>query len=346
MAEAVDDGDWVIDRLYEHEPLPIGSRPHLLDSDDAARAGVLDADGVDDVRAGAAREIVGDSELPDPDVNAPAKRAAVWLSVGVLAAAVAIAAGFVMFSGGPGRATLRAPTPPGAAVVGAPPTPAAAPASDDAIPFTASAPGCKPGSTAAQSLSDTAGDSAWVCVRGTPDEQVDGQVLTVDFTCDAARPQSACSYLVNAVSATPGWVAKNPGDKDEWLQHRVVTRLQYNFYNGSELAEILTQDTGDVHGPASATLPRPVLASRVTVVVLQTSRAPVSPLPSNGPTTSVAAEPGSGLIDPGPGPGGVAPVPDVEESAAPHPLSPAPVSDPADATFAVSAMQFFGHRPN
>ncbi|MBV8293767.1 MAG: hypothetical protein JOY55_18505, partial [Mycobacterium sp.] len=184
----------------------------------------------------------------------------------------------------------------------------------------------------------------WVCVRGTPDEQVDGQVLHIDFTCDAARPQSACSYLVSSVSATPGWVAKTPGGKDEWLQHRVVAKLQYNFYNGNELAEILTQDTGNVHGPASTPLRHPVLASHVTVIVLQTSRPPVSPLPSAGPTTNpVGAEPGSGLIDPGLG----APLtPDVEQTTAPGPLSPSTVADPVDATFAVSAMQFFGHQPN
>ena len=215
--------------------------------------------------------------------------------------------------------------------VAAAPRTTAAPAPDQAIPFTASAPGCRGGSTSAQALSDTGGDAAWVCVRGTPDEQVDGQVLHIDFSCDAARPASACSYLVNSVSVTPGAVGKTLGGQDDWLAHRVVSRLQYNFYNGNDLAEILTQDTGAVHGPVAAPLRRPVLASHVVVLVLQTSRPPVSPLP----TTSPPADPD-----------GAAPQPESVDPGQPTaPASASAVSDPVDATFAVAAMQFFGHQP-
>ena len=49
---------------------------------------------------------------------------------------------------------------------------------------------------------------------------VDGQVLHVDL---------GRSYVLAAVSITPGWVAKTPGGKDEWSQHRVVSRVQYIF---------------------------------------------------------------------------------------------------------------------
>jgi hypothetical protein len=338
--------DWVIDRLYHEEPLPASPAPHLLDSggadqrvDETGGADCVGGEraGVADVPAGGDSDVAGrggDDDAPAADVNAGAKRTAAWLGVGVVAASAAIVGGFVLCSGGfhpspPGAAASPSPA---AAVSAAPRTTAAVAAPDQAIPFTASAPGCKGGSTSAQSLSDTAGDSAWVCVRGTPDEQVDGQVLHIDFTCDATRPASACSYLVNSVSVTPGSVAKTAGGQDDWLAHRVVTRLQYNFYNGDELAEILTQDTGNVHGPVAAAVRHPVLASHVVVITLQTSRPPASPLPTTNPD---GAQPQPGSVDPGPGPGETT-----------VPVSPSAVSDPVDATFAISALQFFGHQPN
>jgi len=341
--------DWVIDRLFREEPLPTSPAPHLLDSDGADQpgGGAEQADCPPDERAAVidrpagARDAAkcGDhDDAPAADVNAGAKRTAAWLGAGVVAASAAIIGGFMLCSGGSHRAPsgAAATMSPAAAVSAAPRTSAAAAAPDQAIPFTAAAPGCKGGSTSAQALSDTAGDSAWVCVRGTPDEQADGQVLHIDFSCDAARPASACSYLVTSVSVTPGSVVNTPGGQDDWLAHRVVSRLQYNFYNGDELADILTQDTGDVHGPAAAELRHPVLASQVVVIILQTSRPPASPLPN----TSDTADPGAAQ----PQPQNVDPGPDPRETTAP--TSPSALSDPVDATFAVAAMQFFGHRPN
>jgi hypothetical protein len=329
--------DWVIDRLYREEPLPTSPPPHLLDGDGADRpdGDSEEADCPPDDRAGVVDPPAGGDDDPPPtDVDVGAKRTAAWLGVGVVAASAAIMAGFVVFSGGshPPPTGAAVSSRPLAAVSAAPRTTGPAAAPDQAIPFTAAAPGCKGGSTSAQSLSDTAGDSAWVCVRGTPDEQADGQVLHIDFSCDAARPAVACSYMVNSVSVTPGSVAKPSGGRDDWLAHRVVSRLQYNFYNGAELAEILTQDTGNVHGPAATELRHPVLASHVVVIILQTSRPPTSPLPSTGPTTD---------------PDGTAPQPDVvDPGQLTAPSSAAAVSDPVDATFAVSAMTFFGHQPN
>ena len=72
-------------------------------------------------------------------------------------------------------------------------------------------------------------------------------------------------------------MAKTPGGKDEWLQHRVVSRVQYIFNDTDRT--VLTQDTGNAHGPVTTPLPHKVLASRVTVVILQTARPPASPLP-------------------------------------------------------------------
>lgn len=322
MTEAAE--EWVIDRLFGEESS--GPQPQLLDSSSVADEGSSDEHAELDLPADDEPDAAGGE-----DADAGAKRTAVWLGVGVLAASILIVVGFTL---GGNRSHPSAPRqPPVAVAVSAAPRTSAAPLTpDQAIPFTAAAPGCKGGSTPAQSLSDSTGDSPWVCVRGTPDEQADGQVIHIDFRCDAVRPASICSYLVTSVSVTPGCVAATPGGHDEWLTHRVVSKLQYNFYNGNELADILTQDTGNVHGPASAELRRPVLASRVVVIVLQTARPPASPL--NG-TTTTAAQPQSGPVDP---------AHDTTDAAVPAPAST--VSDPVDAAFAVSAMQFFGHLPN
>jgi hypothetical protein len=330
-APAADAQNWAIDRLFHEEPVPGSPLPHLLDGDRADALVGVDG-GVDGVEG--AVDIATDEAAPVTDVNGGAKRTAVWLGIGVVAASAAIVAGFVSCGRGshvPPPAPAASPSP-AASVSAAPRTSAAVPVADGAIPFTANAPGCKGGSNSAQSLTETAGDVAWVCVRGTPDEQADGQVLHIDFTCDAARPAPACSYLVNSVSVTPGSVAKTTGDHDDWLAHRVVNRLQYNFYNGDELAEILTQDTGNVHGPVTAALRHPVLSSRVVVIILQTSRPPASPLPGTNPTGADSQ------------PGSADPATAAEQSTAS--LSPSPLSDPVDATFAVAALQFYGHQPS
>ena len=87
----------------------------------------------------------------------------------------------------------------------------------------------------------------------------------------------------------------------------MVTRLQYIFFNGNEV-EIFTQDTGNTHGPVTTPLPKKVLASRVKVIVLQTSRPPASPLPSADP--AAGAQPG--FVDSVLGPVGAPLSPDVD----------------------------------
>jgi hypothetical protein len=266
------------------------------------------------------------------DANAGAKKAAVVLGGGLLVAVVAIVATLTVF-GRPGPPAVADTAPSVRARASVTPTQSVPPPtdSDQSVPFTASA-NCPAGSTSAQALTDTAGDSAWVCVRGAPGGQVDGQVLHIDL---------GRSYLLTAVSVTPGWVAKTPGGKDEWLAHRVVTRLQYIFNDDDRT--ILTQNTGNAHGPVTTPLPHRVLASRVTVVILQTSRPPASP-PSN-PAQAASAQPG--FLDSvlgaanGPAPS------DATQSSAPA-ADPAEqlTGDPVDFTFAVAAMKFFGHQPD
>jgi hypothetical protein len=287
---------------------------------------VPDPVGGADADSGTATEDAG-------DVDAGAKKAAAALGAGLVVGLVAIVGALTMFGRSDStplpdraapRASAMAPAAP-AAVVSA--SAVRAPDQDQAVPFTASA-NCPAGSTTAQALTDTTGDSAWVCVRGAPGSEVDGQVLHIDL---------GRTYLLTAVSITPGWVAKTPGGKDEWLTHRVVSRLQYIFNDDDR--SIFTQDTGNTHGPVTTPLPNRVLASRVTVIILQTARPPASPPPVPG---SSGEQPGflDSVIgaDNGPAPA------DATQTSAPDPAGQTD-SDPVDSTFAVSAMAFFGHLP-
>ena len=293
-----------------------------------------------------------DAESAGTDINSGAKRSAAWLGAGVLGVAVLIVVAFGVLGGGPDPVTPPQHHATAVRASAAPTTNPPAPQQEQALPYAARTDSCTAsgGSTdqlAARSplaLSDTASDSAWVCGRGPQESFVDGQILHVQFVCDPARPGSACSYMLHSLSVTPGWVAKTPGGKDEWLQHRVVTRLQFNFFNGNELAgDPVFVDTHSVHGPVSAALPTRVLASRVDVLILHTDRPPAAPLPTTSGATprpdTTGLVPPPGLLD------------SVLGTGAPYPAAPATAdpaaagADPVDATFAMSQLQFFGHSP-
>jgi hypothetical protein len=321
--DQIGEDEWAADLLFGPEP---SAAPQPERNDDEELSHPHPDEGTPPTPVA----IVGPEE--SIDVNAGAKKTAVALGAGLLVAVVAIVAALTGF-GQSDEPAVADTAPNGPVRAPAAPTQTAPPPtdSDPSVPFTASA-NCPAGSTSAQALTDTADDSAWVCVRGAPGGQVDGQVLHIDL---------GRSYLLTAVSVTPGWVAKTTGGKDEWLAHRVVTRLQYVFNDTDRT--ILTQDTGNTHGPVTTPLPHRVLASRVTVVVLQTSRPPASPPPSTNPT----AAPQPGFLDSvlgaanGPAPS------DATQTSAPA-ADPAEqvTGDPVDSSFAVAAMKFFGHQPN
>jgi hypothetical protein len=367
------DRDWMLEQVVGDGPALIVAAERDTGDDESAGQptdSVDDCDGCDAVDQRPAQRDFGsgrgrpheldgpvgesESEVCGPDINSGAKRAAVWLGSGVLAVAVLIVLALVVFGGAPDPVAPpqhRATTPP----VAAAPTTAnrPVPQQDQAVPFTARTDSCSPegGSSdqlaarSPQALTDTGTDSAWVCGRGPQESLLDGQILHVQFSCDPSRPNSACSYMLNSVSVTPGWVAKTPAGKDEWLQHRVVTRLQLNFFNGDRLvADPFFVDTHSIHGPVSAALPATILASRVEVIILHTERPPAAPLP-----TTAGPRRGPDATEPPP-PGG--PVDSVVGPAAAEPAAPPPAdpvggttSDAVDATFAMSQMQFFGHSP-
>jgi hypothetical protein len=224
------------------------------------------------------------------------------------------------------------------------PAPAAAPravvtpdpGADAPIPYQASSP-CPPGSTSAQNAASADPTRAWVCVRGGGD----GQVLTLDL----GKPMK-----VTAISITPGWVGTDNNGADQWLTHRVVTRVQWILINGADRTPVL-QDTNNVHGEALQPMPsngpdQGVLASQIQMIVLQTSRPP-----ADTPTTTrePGAEPGTGggFVDSVFGaPLGPAPYPPGGVGlAGPIGAAGSDTGDPVDNTFAVSAIKILGHPP-
>jgi hypothetical protein len=310
------------------------SPPPTAGSDEEESGDIVgDGAGARDADTDARSAFADNDARSDVDTtNERAKKTTMVLGAALVAAALAIVGVMVTFRR-PDPAAPPDPLPPHpTAPASATPAPAVPSTDgDEAVPFTASA-NCPAGSTSAQTLTDTASDSAWVCVRGAPGGQVDGQVLHVDL---------GRSYLLTAVSVTPGWVAKTPGGKDEWLAHRVVTRLQYAFNDDDRTT--LIQDTVNTHGPVTTPLAHRVLASRVTVIILQTSRPPASRPLSVEPTA--ATQPGfiDSVLGNASGPAG----PDASWTSAPVPDPTSQDSgDPVDATFAIAAMKFLGHRPN
>lgn len=194
---------------------------------------------------------------------------------------------------------------------------------DSPIPYIATAVGCLPGSTTAQSVAGSDPTQAWVCVHGG----TVGQYLVLEL---------GRTMVITAVSITPGWVGANTSGADQWLQHRVLTRLQWSFNDTPPT--VVSQETHSVHGEAPQPIPgRGVLASRIIVLIQDTGRAPAD-APS---AASTPPRPGGlfGDVLGTPAPASTPP------TTAPAPGMPADQTDPADNTFAVSAIKIFGHPP-
>lgn len=289
-------------------------------------------DGEDDNGlVGADRDVIDLDADPDPNPDADAgdldhqqrpRRFTPWVAalfggVALLATVITVAASTLTGRDEPTPAPARsssAPRPPAPA----PPPSTAEPIADGPIPFTASA-DCGQGSTAAQSVADPQSRTPWICAR-----KVDGQVLTINL---------GRAYVITAVSIVPGAVNKTSADdqSDPWLQHRVVSRLQWQFNDTDKT--IKSQNTGNVHGEAVMAVPN-VLASAVTVIIQETSRPPMV-----APTTTAAPapRPGGDILGP------ILGTPNAPESGPALPGQPA-APDPSDGTFAVSSIKIIGHK--
>lgn len=212
--------------------------------------------------------------------------------------------------------TTAPPRPPASAAAAPPPQNI-----DGPLPFNASA-DCDQGSTSAQSVADPNSPVPFICVR-----RVDGQVVTLEL----GQPAQPRAYVITALVIIPGATKPIPGStKDPWLQHRVVSRIQWQFNDTDNT--IVHQETGNVHGEAIVPVPR-VLASKITMIIQQTSRPPVVAPANQGPNPGGGSVFGDILGPPAQG-------------------SPAPVivpggpqqSDPSDGTFAISSIKVIGHK--
>lgn len=259
------------------------------------------------------------------------KVAASFGGIAAAAVVVALAAGVMFYSGDDDtphapRDTIAEPA--AVAVAKPAPTPAPAPDADRPLPYSADAAGsCAAGSTSAQSMSGSDPRNAFVCVRGG----ADGQVITLDLSK---------VYVITAIKITPGWVGKDASDVSQWSQHRVVSTVQYSFNDVDHT--FITQETGNVHGEAVVKVKR-VLASKITMLIRQTSRPPAQPEPTAPPANGQG---GDGGILPGifgPGAPTVPPLPSSDPFAIGTHNSPN--SDPVDAKFAISRLEVIGHDP-
>ena len=245
---------------------------------------------------------------PDPE---PRRRYTPWvLGVFLTVTAVAVVATTLGTAFGhddpapPHRHVAVTPVP--AAPAPMPAAAAVADTDDHPLPFTATA-DCPPGSTTAQSIADPENPTPWICVRRT-----EGQPLHITLGPGIER-----AYVITAVTIVPGdtGTAREPG-ADAWLEHRVVTKLQWQFNDTGHT--VVDQDTGNARGEVSKRLETPITASRITVIIRATS----PPTRSADPTTTSSSD---GLFD--------LPAPDATTEA-----------DPSDGTFAVSSIKIIGHK--
>lgn len=226
----------------------------------------------------------------------------------------------------PATVAARAPSP-SQRTAPPPPAPTAPPTSandnaDAPLPFTASSDCDNAGSTPAQSVAEPTSDTPWVCVvHGA------GQVLTLQL----GPPGLPQAYVLTGVSIIPGAIGaagRRPADPDPWLAHQVPTLLQWHFSDPANL--FLDQNTYNRRGVVPMAVPR-VLASKITIIIRQTSRPPTDPTPTNDPGANGVP----GL-----------PPPSIPSPALPGGLGgqqPMP-TDPSDGTFAVTSIKVFGHK--
>lgn len=133
---------------------------------------------------------------------------------------------------------------------------------------------CPAGSTNPKLAFDNQMSTAWVCVRSFG---LDGQVLRV-------RLQGA--YVISSIGIVPGFNAPTSDGKDQWGKHRTVTRVKYSFNDADRT--VYNQTTNNVRNEVVTRINPPVLASSVTITILQTAA------PTSDPDTSEAPRGGDG----------------------------------------------------
>lgn len=265
-----------------------------------------------------------DQQPADPSPPRFNKRIAAGFIAATVAASVLAAGGMLAMRSEPrtAEADHLAPAPGRtSAPAAAPTTTAAAEGTDPPVPYTATAVGCLPGSTAAQSAAGADPTQALVCVTGGNI----GQYLRLNL----GRPT-----VITAACVAPGWVGKDASGADQWRQHGVITRVQWSFNDNPPT--VVPKDTDSVHGDACQAMPnRGVLASTVLMLVQGVGRAPTDAAPTTSPPAVEGGPLGQILGTP------------VEPAPPSDPTVPADHShtDAADNTWATSSIKLFGHPP-
>ncbi|WP_099039972.1 hypothetical protein [Mycobacterium neglectum] len=239
-----------------------------------------------------------------------------FAGAGLVAVLVAIVGAVAVYGSDESKPTG---TPNGADAVALPPprpaapAPAASPTLDRPISYTADAMGsCAEGSTSAQTMAGTDPHAAFVCVRGGGD----GQFIDIELPG---------THLITAISGEFGWVGTDASGTKPWSQYRVVTTVQYTF-NDTD-GTLVTQETKNVHGEAVQPIKR-VLASKIRMLVRETSRPPAQPEGGASATNKPSGPLGLELPQ----------LPGVLGGGQQN-------SDPVDAAFAIKSLKIIGHKP-
>lgn len=278
-----------------------------------------------DVATGEPADGQGDDHQP-ADAAPPRfnKRIAAGFIAATVAASVIAAGAMLAMRSEPrtAEADHLAPAP------GRPSAPAAAPTTtanaegtDPPVAYTATAVGCLPGSTTAQSAAGADPTQALVCVTGGNI----GQYVRLNL----GRPT-----VITAACVASGWVGSDASGADQWKQHGVLTRVQWSFNDSPPT--VVPKDTDSVHGDACQAMPdHGVLASTVLMLVQGVGRAPADAAPTTSPPAVEGGPLGQILGTP------------AEPAPPSDPAIPADHShtDAADNTWATSSIKLFGHPP-
>ncbi|MBY6388563.1 hypothetical protein HG717_32285 [Rhodococcus erythropolis] len=134
---------------------------------------------------------------------------------------------------------------------------------------------CTAGSTDPMQAFDNDVNTAWMCL---PAYGVPGTVLRVEFDN---------WYVVTGVSIVPGWNRVNPDGSDEWLKHKTVAVVEYQFNDPEETR--LTQQTNNARDEVVTPVQPPVLASAMTITITEFGT-------PTGPVADTTTIPGQGGV--------------------------------------------------